>query len=138
MWQDKKFIIIASLLVVLIAAVGTLGGLALSRQNDNRPDQLQAARMQLLEKAANILQNNNNLTPEQREQKVDNVLDNYLQKLVEEGKITQEEADQFKAWWDSRPNIPGIFKQLEQSGTNFLGMMPMGQGGATFGFGGGK
>ncbi len=31
-----------------------------------------------------------------------------LQNLVENGKLTQEQADQLKAWLDSKPDIPGI------------------------------
>jgi hypothetical protein len=30
---------------------------------------------------------------------------NWLQKLVDEDKITQEEADQYLEWWQARPNI---------------------------------
>ncbi|MBI4286065.1 MAG: hypothetical protein HY670_09260 [Chloroflexi bacterium] len=39
-------------------------------------------------------------------------LDAYLQKLVEQGKITQEQADQYKAWLKSKPDVPlpGPFK----------------------------
>jgi len=39
-------------------------------------------------------------------------LQNWVQKLVDEGKITQEEADQYLGWWQSRPDIelplPGL------------------------------
>ena len=35
----------------------------------------------------------------------DKALQNWLQKLVDEGKITQEEADQYLEWWQARPNI---------------------------------
>jgi polyhydroxyalkanoate synthesis regulator phasin len=39
-------------------------------------------------------------------------LETRLQKLVDEGKITQEEADQYLEWWQSRPDIevplPGL------------------------------
>jgi hypothetical protein len=31
------------------------------------------------------------------------MVENRLQKLVEEGKITQEEADEFLGWWQARP-----------------------------------
>jgi LPS O-antigen subunit length determinant protein (WzzB/FepE family) len=110
MWKDKKFIVISGLLVVLIALGATLGGIALSRQNDNivRVPQVSIV---LPEQAANILQNIN-LTPEERQERANEALDNYLQKLVDEGKITQEEADQYKAWWESRPDISGLFSNL--------------------------
>lgn len=39
-------------------------------------------------------------------------LETRIQKLVDEGKITQEEADNYLAWWQSRPDIevplPGL------------------------------
>ncbi len=31
-----------------------------------------------------------------------------LAKLVADGKLTQEQADQYKAWLDSKPSIPGL------------------------------
>jgi hypothetical protein len=32
-------------------------------------------------------------------------LKSWLQDLVDKGKITQEEADQYLEWWQSRPDI---------------------------------
>jgi len=132
MWQDKKFIIIAGLLVVLIALGATLGGIALSRQNNT--DQNHLVRLVLPENAANMLQNNN-LTPEERQERANEALDSYLQKLVDDGKITQDEADQFMAWWEARPDIPGLFSHLIPDTTNYFGMTHMGIGGFTFTFG---
>ena len=33
-------------------------------------------------------------------------LDNHLQNLVTQGKITQSQADQYKQWWSSKPDVP--------------------------------
>ena len=41
-------------------------------------------------------------------------LDSYLQNLVDEGKITQEEAGQYKAWWQAKPNMEPFQQQLEE------------------------
>ena len=42
----------------------------------------------------------------------DEALESQLQNLVDEGKITQEEVDQYLEWWQSRPDIklplPGL------------------------------
>jgi len=42
----------------------------------------------------------------------DEALVNLLENLVDEGKVTQEEADQYLIWWQSRPDIelplPGL------------------------------
>ncbi len=41
-------------------------------------------------------------------------LDNYLKKLVEKGKITQQQADQYKTWWQSRPDMSQYQQQLRE------------------------
>jgi len=46
-----------------------------------------------------------------------------LEKLVEQGQITQEEADQYLEWWQARPDI---FENLQG---NFNGMRDAGQQG---------
>jgi hypothetical protein len=112
MWQDKKFLVIIGLIVVLIAAVGTIGGIYLARQNNA----LQV-RQQLpdgLHRVTIVLPENKGTTNWQE------ALDNYLQKLVDDGKITQEEANQFKTWWESRPDIPGIFDRIMHDGIFFF------------------
>ena len=47
-------------------------------------------------------------------------LKNRLQNLVAEGHITQEEADQFLEWWQSRPDIkpllPGLGGHVHRGG----------------------
>lgn len=48
-------------------------------------------------------------------------MQNRLDKLVEEGIITQEEADQLKEWWESRPDTA-------LSGRPFFGGGPCGRG----------
>jgi len=40
-----------------------------------------------------------------RSEMQDEALESRLQDLVDEGKITQEEADQYLEWWQSRPDI---------------------------------
>ena len=47
-----------------------------------------------------------------RSEMQDEALQSWLQNLVDKGKITQEEADQYLKWWQSRPDIelplPGL------------------------------
>ena len=47
-----------------------------------------------------------------RSEMQDEALESRLQNLVDEGKITQEEVDQYLEWWQSRPDIelplPGL------------------------------
>jgi protein-disulfide isomerase-like protein with CxxC motif len=41
-------------------------------------------------------------------------LDNWLKKLVDEGKITQAQADEYKQWWQSRPDMSQYQQQLKE------------------------
>jgi hypothetical protein len=47
-----------------------------------------------------------------RSEMQDEALKSWLQNLVDKGKITQSEADQYLQWWQSRPNVelplPGL------------------------------
>jgi hypothetical protein len=166
MWRSKKFII-AVLAVIVLGA--TLGGVAIAQADDeNSNNQTQAVKANILDKVSEIYEKNTGtaINPDElqkafteaRQAIQDEALDNFLQKLVTDGKITQEQADQYKAWLDarpafpteefknwmeSRPDIPGLFGQRGQGG--FMpfnrmkgGMMPFGgmQGGPG-GFGGG-
>jgi flagellar basal body-associated protein FliL len=103
MWQDKKFLVIISLVVVLIAAVGTIGGIFLARQNNVA--QISEARDDAFRRVTIIFPENRSGTNWQE------ALDNYLQHLIDNGTITQEEANQFNTWWESRPDIPGLFNR---------------------------
>jgi hypothetical protein len=124
MWRNKKIILIEILTVVVL--VGTLGGIAVAKANDENSTKALANNTTLLEKVAEIYQQNTGTAIDAQElQKAfdqakteiaTNARDVYLQKLVDEGKITQEQADQYKAWLDSRPNFPtDEFKQWMES-----------------------
>jgi ABC-type sugar transport system substrate-binding protein len=148
MWRSKKFIIITVLVVLVVG--GTLGGVAIAQANDQStttPTVTPTATdnvSSFLQKVADIYKANtgDTIDPEQLQKAIadarqalqEEALDNYLQKLVDEGKITQEQADQFKAWWDQRPSldafqswwqsmpdIPGIFGGKD----NDIGMGPL-------------
>jgi len=134
MWKDPKFIIIGSLLVVLIAVVSTLGGLALARQYDRNIGPIQVARIEVQEQVINSIQDEN-LTPGDI---INEALDKYLDKLVEDEKITQDEANQIKSWWESKPDIEGIFNFFSNSQLNLFGRLHQFNGGNSFGFTPGK
>jgi hypothetical protein len=44
----------------------------------------------------------------------DEALDNYLKNLVSQGKITQAQADEYKAWVNSRPDMSQYQQQLKE------------------------
>jgi hypothetical protein len=109
---SKKFIIIAVLTVV--ALVGSIGGIVMAQTEDeaNGPEAQQEA---LLEKVCAIYEENTGDTidaealqeaiDQARDEMQDEAQDKFLQNLVDEGKITQEEADQYQAWLEAKPDI---------------------------------
>lgn len=114
--RKKKFIIVG--LLVLVVLGGTLGGIGIAQANDQSTNQTSTTSQlsTLLDKVASIYQQNTGVaidsqelakafTQAQKEMR-STALDNYLNNLVTKGIITQDQANQFKTWLDSKPNIP--------------------------------
>ena len=128
MWRSKKFIIIAVMTVVVLGA--TLGGVAIASADDENGSQTTNPFTTLLEKVAAIYQQNTSTAIDPQElQKAfteaqkeirDEALDKYLQGLVDDKKITQEQAKQYKDWLESKPAFPTEeFKKWMESRPNF-------------------
>lgn len=104
MWQRKKFIIIGLLATVLL--VGSVGAVAFA-QTENGDDSQPKT---LLARVAEILgidqQKVEDAFAEAQSEMRAEALDSRLQYLVDQGKITQDEADQYKEWWQARPDTP--------------------------------
>lgn len=117
MWRRKKLIIVVVLTAVMLA--GSIGGVVLA-QTENGDDSQPKT---LLDRVAEILVGEGvNITSEQlkdafaqaqSEMRTD-ALQSYLENLVKEGKITQEEADQYLEWWQSRPDMEPFRQQLRE------------------------
>jgi uncharacterized protein HemX len=149
MWRRKKFLIIGVLVAIILAA--TLGGFAVAQANDqgNTPTtttkQASDNTNTLFNKVAEIYQANTGTAIDPQElQKAfqqagqelnSTALDDFLKKLVDSGKITQEQADQWKAWLQARPDIPALFGGGKNGCFGFGGMRG-GRGGFGFKFGG--
>jgi hypothetical protein len=113
MWRSKKFIIIAVLAVVVLA--GSIGGVALAQSGNEDNSQPPAQHQALLDKVCAIYEENTGTAinseelqkafDQARSEMRDEALNNFLQGLVDKGKMTQEQADQFKAWLESRPEV---------------------------------
>jgi len=112
MWRSKKFIIITVLAAVLVA--GSIGGVALAQGNgDEDVNQPGAGQAALLERICEIYQDNTGTAinaddlqsafAQARSEVRGEALQNYLQNLVDNGKITQEQAQELQEWWQSRP-----------------------------------
>jgi hypothetical protein len=124
MRKRKWFIPVVVASVLLIA--GTVGGalVAASDSSSTTDDQNQVTdRYQaLLDRASAIYEENTGVAIDSEQLKdaldqaqselQEEALETRLQNLVDEGQMTQEEADQYLEWWQSRPDIaaplPGL------------------------------
>jgi len=123
MWRSKKFIVIAVLVAVMLA--GSIGGVLLAADNgdDSQPEARYGA---LWDRVSEVYEQKTGVALDQealkaafaqaqsdmraevlqklREMETE-ALRNRLQNLVDQGKITQGEADQYLEWQQSRPDV---------------------------------
>ena len=112
MWRSKKFLLAMVLAVVVL--LGSIGGVALAQTGTDDSQPL-AQHEALLDKVCVIYEQNTGVAinseelqkafAQARSETQDEALDNYLKRLVDEGKITQEQADQYKTWLESKPDV---------------------------------
>jgi hypothetical protein len=127
----KKGLIIGILCVVVLAAI--IGGFAIANADDSST-KTETSVNTLMDKVAEIYQKNTGtaIDAQQLEKAFKEAgtsiaadrMDQMLQKLVDSGKITQAQADQWKAWWNSRPTqiTSDAFKTWMQSRPNIPGL----------------
>lgn len=105
MGRRKKFIILAVVLSVVL--VGTVAGVALAQTSDTNT---QTSQKTLLARVATILgidqKKVEDAFAQARREMANEALDSRLKALVEEGKLTQQQADQYKSWWQAKPDLP--------------------------------
>jgi hypothetical protein len=114
MWPNKKAIIIAVSVAVLL--VGSVVGVVLA-QGNNSNSQPNPQGEDPLAKAIVIYQQKTGVTIDeatlkdalaQAQNEIQLAREQArLQDMVTQGKITQDQADQYLNWWKSRPNLPG-------------------------------
>ncbi len=112
MWRSKKVIIAAVVLAALVL-VGGIGGVALAQTEEGDNSQPKT----LMARVAEILgidqQKVEDAFTQARTEMREETLDNYLKKLVDEGTITQEQADQYKTWVvEAKPDLAPYQQQL--------------------------
>jgi hypothetical protein len=118
MWRRKWFIPVV-LLPILLAG-GIAGGVVAAADNTSNnatKDQSQSTNgyQRFLDRVCAIYEENTGVAIDPGQLKdalaqargkiQDEALQSWLQKVVDEGKITQEEADQYLEWWQSRPDV---------------------------------
>lgn len=105
MWKTKKFMVLSAVLATVLI-VGAAAGIALAQDETGgkrgmlfaRVAEILGIEQQKVEDA--FMQATKELRAEGQERR--------LQGLVDGGKITQQEAAKFKAWLESRPDIPRV------------------------------
>jgi hypothetical protein len=115
--RTKKMIIIAVITVVVLG--GILGGVAIANADEPTNTNIgpvSANISNLLDRIATIYEEKTGDTLDtqalidsfkQAQQDIrSEALDAYLNKLVENGKIDSEQAQQFKDWVEARPDVP--------------------------------
>jgi multidrug resistance efflux pump len=121
--KHKKVIFIVLAAVLVVGA--TLGAVAFAQADDQPSTSANTAT--IWDRVVSIFKQNTGTTInaddlktafDQAQQQVkDEALDNMLQKLVDSGKITQAQADAYKAWLNSKPTqtLTDEYKQWLQS-----------------------
>jgi len=116
MWRRKKLIVIAILAAVMLA--GTISGVALAADNgdSSKPEARYEAP---LNRVCEIYQEKTGVAIDQvtlkdafaqvRSERQARALEDYLKSLVEQDKITQQQADDYLEWWQERPDVPAGF-----------------------------
>ncbi len=104
MWKRRNIIIVGVVAAVVVA--GSIAGVAIAQTNTPpKPDPSKT----LMGRVAAILgidQQKLQSAFDQANRDMQNeALDSRLKSLVDQGKMTQDQADQYKKWWQSRPNI---------------------------------
>ena len=123
MWRSRKFIV--AILAAALLLTGLIGGAALAANDSGSPaanavaaDEGDDNRPKLLERVAEILgidqQALEDAFAQARTDVQDATLQDYLDKLVAEGTITQGEADEYWTWWHSRPDMTQYREQLRE------------------------
>ena len=109
MWKSKKFIV-ATVLVAVFLVAGTAGVVLAQDENQGagphqtlliRVAQILGIDQQKLEDAFNQAMS------EQREQ-LKETMEQKIQNMVKDGKLTQQQLDEFNTWMKAKPEMPNV------------------------------
>ena len=130
MRRSRKLIVVAVLAAVVL--VGSIGGIALANGDDSEP---QARFGQSLDRVCEIYQEKTGVAIDQealrdafaqaRNEVRTEAMQNRLESMVEEGTITQEQADEFLQWQQARPDVPSGFGFRGHGGPGGFSRPPM-------------
>ncbi|MBN1189877.1 MAG: hypothetical protein JXA46_09000 [Dehalococcoidales bacterium] len=108
MWRKKKWVLVIVLAVVVVTAVGVIGGVVYAQPGNgksggNHGDEFMA---RVAEKLGVNQADLEEAFKEARQELADEAFKGRLDRLAEEGIITQDEAGEYYKWWQSRPDVP--------------------------------
>ena len=103
MWRNKKFLLVALLVPAVLA--GSIGGVAFAQGEDVDESRSKPLLARVADKLGIDQQALEDAFAEAQSEMRTEALGNHLQSFVDEGTITQEEADQYIQWWTSKPDI---------------------------------
>jgi hypothetical protein len=110
MWRKKKWIIIGALAAIVILVAGIAGGVAYADSSSGSTPSSSNPGKSLPDRVATILGLDQttveNAFAQAQKDMQDEALNNRLQSLVSQGKLTQDQADSYKAWLQSKPELP--------------------------------
>jgi len=131
MRRSKKLIIIIATVASVLAL--TLSGVAFAEEENGSDDQPVPRHEVLLERVCEIYEDNTGVALDSEElqnafaqagdEMRDEAMEARLQNLVEQGKITQEEAKQYLEWWESKPDTESFGPFGFSGGRGFCGGM---------------
>ncbi len=114
MWKKRKLLILA-VLAATVLLVGGVGGVVYAQTGS---DNTTTPGKSLLARVATILgidqQRVEDAFAQAREEMQNEALDNRLKSLVEQDRITQEQADQYKEWLQSKPDMSQYRQQFRE------------------------
>ncbi len=135
MWKNRKRVLIIGAIGAVILAA-TITGVALAQTNPT-PTPSVGSGNSIIARVAKILNIDQSKVQsafdQARVEASNDALDARLKQLVANGKMTQEQADKYKTWWQSRPQgmpqlgpmgrlgggiRPGLHRQISPVPTN--------------------
>jgi|WetSurMetagenome_2_1015567.scaffolds.fasta_scaffold286377_2 hypothetical protein len=107
MWKNKRFLVIAAIVAVVL--IISIAGVALAQTNDSNSTQGKSFAARVAAMLGIDQQKVEDAFTQAQKDMTNEAMDARLKSLVDSGKITQEQADQYQQWWQSRPSdiLPG-------------------------------
>ena len=103
MLKKKKWIIIGIIGAAVLLIAGSLGGIALAQTNSTGDSPVKTLMARVAEKLGIDQQELEDAFSQAQKDMQTEALDIRLKEMVANGKITQQQADQYKQWIQSRP-----------------------------------